>query len=81
MDRADTEKYIKSHMDYAQCSQEVFTSKALDEIYKASTGIPRIVNRVCEKSLMYAFQKQKRLIDDYMVKYVVEHEMLGTTAG
>ena len=55
-------------MDYAQCSQEIFTSKALDEIHKASIGIPRIVNRVCEKSLMYAFQKQKRLIDDYMVK-------------
>lgn len=26
-------------------------------------------------------QKQKRLIDDYMVKYVVEHEMLGTITG
>lgn len=27
---------------------------------------------------MYVFQNQKRLIDDYMIKYVVEHEMLGT---
>ena len=36
-----------------------------------------MVNRVCEKSLMYAFQKQKRLVDDYMVRYVVEHEMPG----
>ena len=44
-------------------------------------GIPRMVNRVCEKSLMYAFQQQKRLIDDYMIKYVVEHEMLGTVTG
>ncbi len=40
-----------------------------------------IINRVCEKSLMYAFQQQKRLVDDYMVKYVVEHEMLGTVTG
>lgn len=37
-----------------------------------------MINRICEKALMYAFQNQKRLIDDYMIKYVVEHEMLGT---
>ena len=81
LDRAETEKYVKSHMDYAECSQEIFTTKAMDEIHKASAGIPRMVNRVCEKSLMYAFQQQKRLIDDYMIKYVVEHEMLGTVTG
>ncbi|MGN8762668.1 hypothetical protein, partial [Oribacterium sp. HCP3S3_B9] len=27
-------------------------------------------------SLMYASQTQKRLIDDHMVSYVAEHEML-----
>ncbi len=76
LDRAETEQYIQSHLDYAECQQDIFTSKALDEIYKTSTGIPRMINRVCDKSLMYAFQQQKRLIDDYMVKYVVEHELL-----
>ncbi|MCD7802776.1 MAG: AAA family ATPase [Clostridiales bacterium] len=76
LDRAETEQYIHSHLDYAGCPQEIFTEKAVDEIFKASTGIPRMINRVCEKSLMYSFQKQKRLIDDYMVKFVVEHEML-----
>lgn len=81
LDRAETEKYVKSDMDYAECSQEIFTTKAMDEIHKASAGIPRMINRVCEKSLMYAFQQQKRLVDDYMLKYVVEHEMLGTVTG
>ena len=28
---------------------------------------------------MYAFQQNKRLIDDYMIRYVVEHEMLEVT--
>ena len=58
-------------MDYSGCAQEVFTTKALDEIYKASAGIPRMINWICEKALMYAFQNQKRLIDDYMIKYEV----------
>lgn len=76
--QSETEQYIASHMDYSGCAREVFIAKALDEIHKSSAGIPRMVNRICEKALMYAFQNQKRLIDDYMIKYVVEHEMLVT---
>lgn len=76
LDRAETEKYICSHLAYAGGSQDIFTSRAVDEIYRASTGIPRVINRICEKGLMYAFQQQKRLIDDHMVLFVVEDEML-----
>ena len=77
LNRSESEQYIASHMAYSGCRQDVFTSKTLDEIHKASAGIPRMINRICEKALMYAFQNQKRLIDDYMIKFVVEHEMLG----
>ena len=76
LNRAETEKYIRSHMEYSESPQEIFTEKAVDEIYKISTGIPRMINRICEKALMYGCQQQKRLIDDYMIKYVVDHEML-----
>lgn len=77
LDRAETEAYIASHLSYAGGTREIFTSRALDEIHHSSTGIPRTINRICEKSLMYAFQQQKRLIDDHMVRYVVEDEMLN----
>lgn len=76
LDRAETEKYIESHLTYAGGSLDIFTSRAVDEIYRASTGIPRVINRICEKSLIYAFQQQKRLIDDHMVLFVTEDEML-----
>lgn len=75
MDRAEVERYIRSHLEYASGSTEIFTSKALDLIARESTGIPRMVNRICEKSLMYAFQQQRKLIDDYMVTFVVENEI------
>ncbi len=76
LDRAQTEAYIRTHLAYAECQKEIFTDAALDEIYQKSSGIPRIINRVCEKSLMYAFQQQKHLIDDHMVKHIVQHEMI-----
>ena len=34
LDRSETEQYIKSHMDYSGCTQDIFTSKALDEVHK-----------------------------------------------
>ena len=62
---------------YAAVRQDIFTDRALDDIYKESTGIPRRINRICEKSLMYASQQGKRLIDEHLVRYIIEHEMLG----
>lgn len=76
LDRAETAEYIRAHMKYAGCKQELFTDRATDEIFRISCGIPRMVNRICEKSLTYAAQQQKRLVDDYIVRYVDEHEMV-----
>lgn len=76
LDRAETGKYIASHLAYAGRKQELFTSGAEDEIYKLSAGIPRMINRICENCMLYAYQQQKRLIDEHMVKFVVDHEML-----
>lgn len=77
LDRSETARYIKTHLIYAKGRQDLFTDAALDDIYKESTGIPRRINRICEKSLMYAFQQNRRLIDDGMVRFVMDHEMLG----
>ncbi len=58
-----------------------FTDRAMDDIYRESTGIPRSINRICEKCLMYAYQQNKRLVDEHMVRFVIEHEMLKGGAG
>lgn len=77
LDRAETGKYVATHMAYAGAGKEIFTSGAEDEVYKISAGIPRMINRVCEKALMYACQQQKRLVDEHMVRFVADYEMLG----
>ena len=75
-DRSETECYITSHLEYAGGRKDLFTDRALDEIYNVSSGIPRMINRICEKALMYASQQQKRLVDEHMIRFVSEHEML-----
>lgn len=76
LDRAETCRYIESHLRYAGGRQDIFTDRALDEVFKDSAGISRMINRICEKTLMYASQQQKRLVDEHMVRFVSEHEML-----
>ncbi len=77
LDRSGTGEYMAAHLAYAGIKQDIFTSGAEDEVYRIGAGIPRMINRVCEKSLLYAYQQQKRLIDEHMVRYVAEHEMLA----
>ncbi len=77
LDRSETEEYIHSHLRYAEGAEDIFADKAMDVTFQNSGGIMRVINRICEKSLMYAFQQHKRLIDDHMVQYVVDHEMLS----
>lgn len=78
LDRAETQHYIESHLDYASGRKDIFTDKAVDDIYKVSTGIPRRINHICDGCLMYASQQNKRLIDEHQVQFVIEHEMLGS---
>ena len=79
MDRSETGLYIRSHLAYAGANEEIFTPGAETEIFKVSAGVPRMINRICEKSLMYSAQQKKKLIDEYVVRYVAEHEMVGGT--
>lgn len=77
LDLSETTAYIKAHLLYSGITSEIFTDKAYEEIYKASNGTMRIINRISEKSLMYAYQQHKQLIDDHHVRYVIEYELIG----
>ncbi len=77
LDRAETESYLRTHLTFAGITHELFSDKAIDELFRITGGTMRVINRVCEKSLMYGYQQQKRIIDDHMIRYVSEHEMIG----
>ena len=76
LSRAECAEYINVHLEYAGCKAPIFPDKAIDEIYKASGGIERVINKVCDKSLMYAAQQNLRLIDDHVVNTIREHETI-----
>lgn len=74
-DRSQVEQYVQRHMSYAGASRDIFSEAAIDEIYKFSSGAARLINKVCSHCLFYGAQNGRRIIDDHMVKLVVEGEL------
>jgi len=75
MDRADLDAYMNAHLAYAGGKTEIFTDSALNELYKYSAGSARAVNKAATHCLMNAAQFAKKLIDDSMVKTVIDAEL------
>lgn len=73
-DRAYTGDYIKRQLAYAGTESELFTEKAVDLIYEYSSGIARMIDKVCTSVLIYGCQNRMRIIDDHAVKNVLEGE-------
>lgn len=74
-DRSQTEEYINCHLKYAGGIRDIFTDKALDEIYRYSAGSARAINKVCTHCLMNAAQRNKKLVDDHAVRTIIEAEL------
>jgi type II secretory pathway predicted ATPase ExeA len=75
LDRYQVSEYIQSHLVYAGCDKDIFSDAAIDDIFKFSGGTPRLINKACTSSLMYGAQNRKSIIDDRMVKLVIEQEL------
>jgi len=75
LDLAQTIEYIKTHLTFAGCDKDIFSDAAFDDIYKFSSGIPRIINKICTASLSYGAQNRKNIVDDRMIKLIIESEL------
>jgi type II secretory pathway predicted ATPase ExeA len=75
-DRAQVTEYINCHMAYAGAVSEIFSDAAIDSVYKYSEGSARMINKVCTSCLNFGAQGRKKIIDDHMVKQIIEQEMI-----
>ena len=75
MDRAELDGYVQSHLSYAGGKSDIFTDAALHELHRYSAGSARAVNKAATHCLMHASQRAKKLIDDSMVKAVIDAEL------
>lgn len=70
--------YIAHRLDLAGANGNapIFGSDAVEEIYRYSKGIPRLINMVCNKALLTGFVREERQITDEIIKRSI-HELEG----
>ena len=56
----ETAAYIQHRIRVAGGHPDIFSSGALRRIYKLSQGIPRVINVLCERSLMGTYGQEQR---------------------
>jgi general secretion pathway protein A len=71
LSRVETEEYIKHRLTIAGKEDAVkFADGVMDEIYDFSQGIPRLINILCEFTLLAAFADEKKLIDLDLIREI-----------
>lgn len=80
MSMIETQLYIRQRMEIAGETGGVnFTATAVRLIYHASQGVPRMINIVCDRSLLVAYGNEKRAVSAVTVIQAM-YEVLNRTA-
>ncbi len=68
LDFEDTQSYIAHRLSVAGCRQRaLFTPDAIKKIYRLSGGLPRLINVLCDRSLLVAYVAEAPQVSGTMV--------------
>ncbi len=68
---AETKAYVAHRLDVAGGAGNVFTRGALTEIYRYSRGLPRLINVICDRSLLGAYVQGHRRVSAQTVRQAI----------
>ena len=74
LNEEETKEYIHRRLRIAGLvNPNIFSHKALDEIYVYSKGIPRSINIVCDNALLRGYAADQKTIGDRIVREVISN--------
>lgn len=74
----DTQGYIATRLQIAQARAPLFPVAAVKQIYRASAGIPRVINTLCDAALLVGFGSRRREIGPDIITEVAKRLPVGT---
>ncbi len=77
----ETQGYIEERLRIAGGEDKIFLPDAVREIFILSGGIPRLINLLCEHSLILAYVKEQLHIDRSTVQEIASDLELQTNTG
>ncbi|MDA8084864.1 MAG: AAA family ATPase [Nitrospiraceae bacterium] len=77
----NTRDYIYHRLQVAGAGEGIFTDAAIHQIYKYSSGIPRLINTICDNALLEAFLFKKQGVDEEVIRSVAVDLGLDTSGS
>lgn len=77
----ETCAYVKHQLKQSEIAHPLFTDSALQKIYSASQGIPRIINHLCTQAMYDASFRGSEVVDDGHISRILldQDRQRGTT--
>jgi type II secretory pathway predicted ATPase ExeA len=71
MTKEETYGYIRHHMKVAQLEKPLFAEGAMQRVYAASQGLPRVTNQICTQTLLDVASKGLEVIEESHIARVL----------
>ena len=81
MSREETAGYIRHHMEAAKMERPLFSESAIQMVYAASQGIPRVVNQICSQVLFTEGKEIDVVEEKHIGRVLSDMERQRGTAG
>jgi general secretion pathway protein A len=65
-------EYVSNRLKVAGADRAIFTPNALESVYSYSSGIPRIVNVLCDNALLNGYALGRKEIDAGIIREVAD---------
>ncbi|MBM4200937.1 MAG: hypothetical protein FJ189_06585, partial [Gammaproteobacteria bacterium] len=71
LSKTETRAYVKHRLMVAGGPSDLFSPKAQAEIFRASRGVPRLINVICDRALLGAYTLDRIRVDAAIVRKAV----------
>jgi len=65
---SETHAYVRHRLTAAGGSPDVFEPDALHDVHHLSSGLPRVINKICDRALVSAAVRRRRTVDRAAVR-------------
>jgi hypothetical protein len=77
LSEGETSDYIRHRCKTAGGRVELFSDQACQQVYRFTGGVPRLINLLCDTSLVYGYAEQREKVDAALIKDVAQDKQKG----
>jgi general secretion pathway protein A len=71
LDAAASSEYVRHRVRAAGGDGDLFSIDALERVFRETGGVPRLINQLCDLSLVYGYAARARRIDEEVISQVI----------